>query len=313
MVEKPRRALDYRSEQLERVRATCLYVATRLGDLMDEVVVVGGLVPSLLIDQDTLPEGTSAHVGTIDLDVGLKLVLLDNGRYRTLTQRLREAGFEQDRTVEGRLTRQRWRVTGFGSVTVDFLIPPSLADDHGGMLRDIERDFAAVIVPGLTLAFQDRRRVRLEGTTIFGEKAVRDVWVCGPGAFVVLKALAFLGRGGNKDAYDLYYVVRNFGAGAGDVAACLTPLLGDDEAQRAIQVLRTDFLDHEGVGPRRVAEFMLGTTDDEIQSDVVGFVKALLDHCALLRPLPTSTSYHFAATSPEPFLAARAHRAIGCT
>jgi hypothetical protein len=27
------------------VRATCLYVATKLGDLMDELVVVGGLVP----------------------------------------------------------------------------------------------------------------------------------------------------------------------------------------------------------------------------------------------------------------------------
>ena len=41
-------------------------------------------------------------------------------------------------------------------------------------------------------------------------------------------------------------------------------------------------LDHEGVGPRRVAEFMSGTTDDEIQSDVVGFVKALLDRCGFV-------------------------------
>jgi len=35
----------------------------------------------------------------------------------------------------------------------------------------------------------------------------------GPGAFVVLKALAFKGRGENKDAYDLYHLVRNFGEG----------------------------------------------------------------------------------------------------
>jgi hypothetical protein len=243
------------------------------------VVVVGGLVPSLLIDQESLPEGTSAHVGTMDLDVGLKLALLDQGRYRTLTERLRDAGFTQDQTEEGLATRQRWRVTGHGSVTVDFLIPPSSETDQGGKLRNIEKDFAAVIAPGLKLAFQDRRRVRIEGKTILGENATREVWVCGPGAFVVLKALAFLGRGENKDAYDLYYLVRNFGKGVVDVAECLRPLLGDSETQQALRVLRDDFLDYDGVGPRRVAEFLQGGPDAEIQADVVGFVKLLLDRC----------------------------------
>src|SRR5512137_2424935 len=129
MADKPKRASDYKSEQVELVRSTCLYVATKLGDLMDEVVVVGGLVPSLLIDPGALPQGASAHVGTMDLDVGLKLALLDKGRYRTLTERLRDAGFAQNQTEEGRPTRQRWHVTGLGSVTVDFLIPPALATD----------------------------------------------------------------------------------------------------------------------------------------------------------------------------------------
>jgi hypothetical protein len=57
------------------VGATCLYVATKLGDLMDELVVVGGLVPSLLIDQQNLPAGADAHVGTTDLDVGMTVAL----------------------------------------------------------------------------------------------------------------------------------------------------------------------------------------------------------------------------------------------
>jgi len=279
MVDKPKRASEYKSGQVELVRATCLYVATKLGDLMDEVVVVGGLAPSLLIDQDSLPDGTSAHVGTLDLDVGLKLALLEEERYRTLTERLRDSGFVQDLTDDGMPTRQRWRITGTGSVTVDFLIPPSLETDQGGMLRNIERDFAAIIAPGLKLAFRDRRRVHIAGKTIFGETAARDVWVCGPGAFVVLKALAFRGRGENKDAYDLYYLVRNFGEGVEDVAACLRPLLNDDEAQRALHVLREDFLDHEAIGPRRVAEFLQGGPDAEIQADVVGFVEKLLDCC----------------------------------
>ncbi len=82
-------------------------------------------------------------------------------------------------------------------------------------------------MPGLHLAFRDRQRVALSGRTIRGEDATRDVWVCGPGSYVVLKALAFGSRGENKDAYDLFYVVRNFGSGVEDIAVCLRPLLVD--------------------------------------------------------------------------------------
>jgi hypothetical protein len=279
MADKPKHASEYKSEQVELVRATCLYIATKLGDMMDDLVIVGGLVPSLIVDSSTLPEEADAHVGTMDLDVGLQLALLDAGRYRKLTERLRDAGFTMDTNDAGNPTRQRWAITGSGTVTVDFLIQPSLAGDKGGTLRNIEPDFAAIIAPGLRCAFQDRLSVTLEGRTLFGEKASREVWVCGPGAYVVLKALAFDSRGENKDAYDLYYVVRNFGAGVEDVAACLRPLLGDGEAQRALQVLRDDFLDHDGIGPRRVAEFLHGGPDEEIQADAVGFVRALLERC----------------------------------
>jgi hypothetical protein len=34
MADKPKRASEYKSEQVELVRATCLYIATKLGDLM---------------------------------------------------------------------------------------------------------------------------------------------------------------------------------------------------------------------------------------------------------------------------------------
>ncbi len=276
MVDKPPTAADYRAEHVALVRATCLYVATKLGDLMDDVVVVGGLVPSLLIDRDTLPSGTPAHVGTIDLDLGLTLGLLDRGRYRTLTEALRDAGFVPDRNDQGHPIRQRWKIADTEGVTVDFLIQPSLPEDQGGRLRNIEPDFAAVIAPGLHLAFRDRQQVALAGSTIRGEQAVRGIWACGPGAYVVLKALAFDGRGENKDAYDLYYVIRNYGSGVENVVARLQPLLGDPTAAKALHILRRDFLDHAGVGPRRVAEFLTGGRDDAVQADVVGFVDALL-------------------------------------
>jgi predicted nucleotidyltransferase len=245
--------------------------------MMDELVVVGGLVPSLIIDQSTLSPETDAHVGTMDLDVGLTLAIFDEKRYEALSERLRRAGFVPDTNEEGRLTNQRWKITNFGHVTVDFLIPPSDDDrDQGGKLKHIQSDFAAIVTPGLRLAFSDRQRIILSGRTIIGEEASREIWVCGPGAYTVLKALAFDGRGENKDAYDLFYVLRNYGAGIGDIVARLRPLLPESEAIKAIDILKRDFLSQDGLGPRRVSEFIHGAPDDDTQADVVGFVRMLL-------------------------------------
>lgn len=275
----PRYASEYASRQVQLARSTCLYVATKLGDLKDEIVVVGGLVPSLLIPQGKRAAGVSEHVGTLDLDLGLALGLLKNGRYHTLAERLRNAGFTQDKSDQGNPTRQRWQIVGPESVTVDFLIPPSRPKDRGGALRHLEKDFAAFITPGLDLAFADRRLVSIDGVTPFGERAARDMWVCGPGAYVLLKALAFGLRGQNKDAYDLYYVVRNFGLGVQDVAASLVPLTQNKDAKEALKILGRDFLEVDGPGPLRVAEFLFGGPDGDTQADVVGFVGDLLARC----------------------------------
>ena len=280
MPEKATTAKEYSIEQAELVRATCLYLATKLGDLMGEIVIVGGLVPSLLIDQDSMPEGDDKHVGTMDLDIGLALAIFDGSRYRAITDRLRSAGFTHDVNEMGNPTRQRWKVEEPRKVTVGFLIPPSNDDDEGGKIRDIEPDFAAIITPGLRLAFIDQQKITLSGKTIFGEKAVRDIWVCGPGAFVVLKALAFRKRGENKDVYDLYYHIRNFGNGVHEVAGALKSLLSEFEAKEALEILRQDFIDFDGLGPSRVAKFLTDGKDDEIQADVVGFVRQLLDFCS---------------------------------
>lgn len=280
MPEKATTAKEYSIEQAELVRATCLYLSTKLGDLMGEIVIVGGLVPSLLIDQDSMPEGDDKHVGTMDLDIGLALAIFDGSRYRAITDRLRSAGFTHDVNEMGNPTRQRWKVEEPRKVTVDFLIPPSNDDDEGGKIRDIEPDFAAIITPGLRLAFIDQQKITLSGKTIFGEKAVRDIWVCGSGAFVVLKALAFRKRGENKDAYDLYYHIRNFGNGVHEVADALKSLVSEFEAKEALEILRQDFIDFDGLGPSRVAKFLTDGKDDEIQADVVGFVRQLLDFCS---------------------------------
>jgi len=276
MPDKPTTASGYQPEQVRRVRATCLYFATKFGDLMDDLVVVGGLVPSLLIDQGNLPESVRPHVGTMDLDVGLTFAVITEQRYVEITERLRRAGFKPDVNEQGKATRQRW-VISEPPVTVDFLIEPADANDRAGKLFDIERDFPAIIAPGLHLAFRNRHQIVIQGETILGETARRDIWVCGAGAFVVLKALAFGIRGENKDAYDLFYLIRNYGKGVGDVLSELKPLLNDPSTVKAMEFLKRDFVANNSLGPRRVAHFLYDRPDPDLEADASGFVRALLD------------------------------------
>ena len=136
MPTKPRTAAGYEPAQVAHVRATCLYVATKLGDLVDELVIVGGLVPSLIVDQAV---AHTKHVGTADLDVGLALAVFDSKRYQVLTERLRQAGFAPDANERGNLTRQRWVVDGPPRVAVDFLVAPTDPTERGAGSRASSR------------------------------------------------------------------------------------------------------------------------------------------------------------------------------
>ncbi len=281
---KPKTITGYESDQVELVLMTCRYVCTLLGDFMDEIVIVGGLVPSLIVDQSNLPEGVDPHAGTTDLDIGLSIAVYDDRLYQNITERLRGAGFSPDTNEKGNPTSQRWQINeGGGKVTLDFLIPAT--DEDKGKARrfkNLEKDFAALPTDGLMLAFSDYVEVTLNGPTIKSEMIEnRKIRVCGPGAFVVLKSIAFFNRGENKDAYDLFYTIRNFGSGPKEVAKRFLSLGENEHCERALSILRNDFLKIDAVGASRAAKFLLGedAEDDDLQAEVIGFINSFLESC----------------------------------
>jgi hypothetical protein len=97
-IQKPRRRSGYTHEQTALVESACLSVAATLGALMGDLCIVGGLVPTLLLGRrdKTQQEQSVRHPGTVDLDVGLGLDLLDGHRYSEVSDRLRREGFEPD-------------------------------------------------------------------------------------------------------------------------------------------------------------------------------------------------------------------------
>lgn len=288
MPEKPLRADDYQPEDRRLVKKGALTVARKLGDLMDEIVLVGGLVPSLLIDLQREEEDDEwnttgpfeRHVGTHDLDLGFAVALVDEERYREVRKKLRSSGFEQDTKQNGERTTHRWRHREEHGLKVDFLISPIEASEEGGDIRNLEDDFSAIVTPGLELAFRDYESVNLSGPSLRGAEVSKTVQVCGAGAFTVLKALAMKYRGEkDKDAYDLFYVLRNDPGGPQSVGRTISEFLesGSSEAREAVQILNEEFDSPDSGGPMDVAYFVNDDRDDTVQADVHAYVAALLD------------------------------------
>ncbi len=288
---------DYAPEAFDRVHKTLLHVATVLGDWMEHVTLIGGAVPSLLIPQDGLKESIDPHPGTIDVDLGLELMVLEDEGYSSIANLLRQAGYRAQQKEDDRIHRQTWRsdpVLG-APVTIDFLIPRSPLQPRSARLQNLAKDFAAVIADGLQLVERDRRKVHLAGQTLREEEAGRSIWVCGPASFVILKARAVHLREKPKDAYDLHYVLVNWEGGVSDIAISLRAFLDDRDALEAIEFLRTDYATMDSIGPARTAYFQYGARSEAMQeaSDMSrasahAYVRRLLDEMAqhALGPAP---------------------------
>lgn len=110
------------------------------------------------------------HAGTIDLDMGLAVGVLELDCYEELAQRLRSLGFEPMVNDQGNRRLQTWVAEFPDHASVDFLIP--FVDDvhQGGTLMHIERDLAAIVTPGLELAFKDRVWEELSGEVHSGAR-----------------------------------------------------------------------------------------------------------------------------------------------
>ena len=286
MSDKPTTAAGYRREDTEQVVSACLTLAAALGDLADELCIVGGLVPSMICEAEVDPSalGEGAHVGTNDLDVALEVTVLDEEHYKEISKRLRNKGFGPDTTETGTKTRQRWRWRD-QQVTVDFLIPPAAGVDPDRVrVQSLEHDFAALVVKPLGMAFHERVPRAMAGYTLEGDAIERTVNFCGPAAFIALKAFAFAKRTEQKDAYDLVYVLRRWPGGIPDIASRMA-----EHAQRSpelveeiLALLERDFRTLDSTGPRSTSRFYDGAVDVNRVADAHGAVQDFLEECARL-------------------------------
>jgi len=97
-----------------------------------------------------------------------------------------------------------------------------------------------------------------------------------------MKGFAVQFREKQKDAYDIYYCVRNYPGGIASLAAACLPLLAHASAVEAYRYIAGKFDGFDGYGPSRVRLFaeaqgiLAGRTPDQWQQDAFGQIDAWL-------------------------------------
>jgi hypothetical protein len=263
----------------EAVRAVLVEMGQILASYRGKFVVVGGSVPWLLIPGDGMP-----HVGTTDVDVALDAEALGDGQYVKLVDALMSNGYRQRSTLRRfQLVRQVHSPEAAEAVEiiVDFLMPreAELVRNHPPLIPG----FAVQRASGAELALSYPQFIEIDGRMPDGCMNRVELAVASMPAFLAMKGFALQLRRKQKDAYDIYYCVRNYPGGAEQLAAACVPLLSIPAVAEAYRYIAGKFERIDGYGPMSVCLFAeaLSILDErtvgEWQRDAFGQVNAWLD------------------------------------
>jgi hypothetical protein len=284
---EPQSAADYDDRSTEAVKSVLLEIGQILGSYKGKLVVVGGLIPWLLQNDEEMP-----HVGSLDIDLGLDPSALADGEYASLIKLLKGQGYRQRNDLNPelkpfQLVRELPQEDGSApiEVVVDFLMQRNVkvAKNDPPLLED----FRVQGVNGTELAIRLAENFRLSGSMPGGGTNTVTISVCSIPAFLVMKGFVIQNRHKQKDAYDIYYVVRNYRDGISALAEACRPVLKEPEGREGYGYIDGKFGAFDDYGPTSVRKFVEETdvlqerTPDQWQQDAFGVVDRWLKELGL--------------------------------
>jgi hypothetical protein len=279
MVERhqdPQSANDYDDRTTQAAKSVLVEIGQILGSFRGKFAIIGGSVPWLLLESEDMP-----HVGTLDVDLSLDAEALGDGEYDTLVEALMAQGYNQR---EGFRRYQLVRTVPAQDggqpidIVVDFLMPRDA--DIVKNSPPLVADFAVQKADGADLALRFHQLVAVEAMMPNGGHNRVELAVCSIPALLAMKGHALNGRLKQKDAYDVYYCIRNYPGGVAALAEDCRPLLKHRNAVDGYTFINAKFETLDSFGPTCVRRFVeesqiLGDRDpDQWQRDAFGQVDA---------------------------------------
>ncbi len=266
---------DYGQPEVQACFSVLVEIVTILGEFKDNIVLVGGNVPPLLI-----PSAKEKHPGSLDVDIALNFQNISSAAYETIVKTLLSRGYYQ--TGEQPYIFYR-----------DILIEPGrkntiqidlLAGEYGGTGKSHRhqkvQDALVRKARGCDLVFDAPLKVKLKGTLPNG--AINEVSINIPavGPFLVTKGMALWDRLKEKDAFDIFFCCRYFPGGIEALAEAIKPVIGNNLAKEGLGKIKAKFYEVNGIGPVGVADFLEvedSEEKDRVQREAFEFVNKLME------------------------------------
>jgi hypothetical protein len=254
---EPQSAAHYDDRSTAAVKSVLLEIGQILGSYKGKFVVVGGLIPWLLQNDEDMP-----HVGTLDIDLGLDPSALADGEYANLIELLQGHGYRQrDDLKPFQLVRELPQEDGSSpiEVVIDFLMQRNVKVVKNR--PPLVEDFRVQEVNGADLAIRLAEDFRLNGTMPGGGTNTVTISVCSIPAFLAI-----------------YYVIRNYRDGIPALAEACRPVLNDLEGLEGYHYISGKFTAFDDYGPTSVRKFVEETdalqerTPEQWQRDAFGVV-----------------------------------------
>lgn len=258
-------ASDYEEDKLKACQSVLVEVIHLLGDYVDDIAIVGGWVPTLL-----LPHSDEKHIGTMDVDIALNRENINDEAYSTIHKILTKSGYVQStkRGAQFKYIKEILINSHLYRIEVDLL-----TGEYGGGTGKKRRhepvqDVMALKARGVDFVFGRTEPVQI--TAELPGDGGRDTVKCrvaGVVPFIVMKSIVLVRRKKEKDAYDLVFLIRHFPGGGNAIVKLLRPDIENGLVLEALKNLREKFSSPDDYGPAAVAHFL--GIDEKSERDII--------------------------------------------
>ncbi len=266
---------DYNEISVRAARSVLLEIVRVLGEYRDRIVLIGGWVPQMLFQNST-----EQHTGSMDVDLAMDHEKLTEEGYKSIHELLTSCGYKQGK--QPFIFHRAMRVSNVKvNVQVDFLSGEYGGTGKGHRHQRIQKIHARK-VRGCDLVFNNPVELEITGKLPGGATDTAVIRVASMVPFLIMKAIVLDERLKEKDAYDIYYCLKQYAENLDELVREFGIHMKNRLVLEGLEKLAKNFASTEHTGPRFVSDFQ-EVADEEERAVLVRDVFERVDY--LLRKL----------------------------
>ena len=226
---------DYASHLVAAARSVMIELTRLLSEYSQHIVLVGGWVPELLLSRNSIQ-----HIGSIDVDLALNHRTLTEPGYEAIHKLLISRDYRQDE--EQPFIYYKTVILNGKDISVEVDL---LAGEYAGTGKSHRTqkilDIKARKARGCDLAFKISKEVTVEGSLPSGGKDSVNVKVAEIIPFLIMKGMALADRLKEKDAWDIYFCIKNYEGGLDALVHDFQPHVKSELVQEGLNKIAGKF------------------------------------------------------------------------